>query len=160
MKKLQIDEKQALNLYKSASPEFKQVLEDSFGKEYFNQDITSRIQNLDDIFDYLGLDEDKVYIFSKNTRNKFERYINACAIIPKITQVYNEGTILDWANSNQYKYKPFYKKVGSRWVFDCSVSWYSGASASPAHYFKSSKLSDDSVKKFNDVYIDFFSYEG
>lgn len=160
MKKLQIDENQALKLYKSASSEFKQVLEDSFGKEYFNQKITDKIQTLEDVFEYFGLDEDDIYIFNKNTKNKFERYINACSIIPKIVSVYNEGIILDWNNSSQYKYKPYYKKVGSRWVFSCSSLWFAFAVCSPAHYFKSSELSDDSVKKFNDIYIDFFSYEG
>ena len=160
MKKLQIDENQALKLYKTASSEFKQILEDSFGKEYFNQKITDRIQSLDDILEYLNLEEDDVYIFPKCTTDKFKRYINACSIIPKITSVYNEGTILDWNNVVQPKYKPCYKKVGSRWVFSYSSGWVSDIHVSPAYYFKSIGLSNDSVEKFNDVYIDFFSYEG
>lgn len=160
MKKLQIDENQALKLYKSASSEFKQVLEDSFGKEYFNQKITDKIQTLEDVFEYFGLDEDDIYIFNKNTKNKFERYINACSIIPKITSVYNEGTILDWTNFVQHKYKPYYKKVGSSWIFNHSVCWFSVTHTSSAYYFKSIELSNDSAKKFNDIYIDFFSYEG
>ena len=160
MKKLQIDENQALKLYKTASSEFKQILEDSFGKEYFNQKITDRIQSLDDILEYLNLEEDDVYIFPKCTTDKFKRYINACSIIPKITSVYNEGTILDWTNLAQHKYKPCYKKVGSSWFFNHSGCWIFDIHTSSAYYFKSIELSNDSVKKFNDVYIDFFSYEG
>lgn len=160
MKKLQIDENQALKLYKTASSEFKQILEDSFGKEYFNQKITDRIQSLDDILEYLNLKEDDVYIFPKCTTDKFKRYINACSIISKITSVYNERTILDWANFAQYKYRPYYKKTGSCWVFTYSIGLNSGITASPSHYFKSSELSDDAAKKFNDVYIDLLSYEG
>lgn len=160
MKKLQIDENQALKLYKTASSEFKQILEDSFGKEYFNQKITDRIQSLDDILEYLNLKEDDVYIFPKCTTDKFKRYINACSIIPKIASVYNEGTILNWTKFTQYKYKPYYKKVGSSWVFSYSTYWFSDAHTSPVYYYKSIELSDDSVKKFNDVYIDLFSYEG
>lgn len=35
-KSLQIDENKAFDLYQTATPEFKQMLEDSFGKEFSN----------------------------------------------------------------------------------------------------------------------------
>ena len=37
----------------TASPEFKQALEDTFGKAFFEQDITDRISDLEDCFAFL-----------------------------------------------------------------------------------------------------------
>ena len=158
-KTLKIDEGQALKLYKTASNEFKQVLEDTFGKDYFNQKITDKIQDLDDLFEYSGEDKLDVVIF-KFPNNAFQKYINACAIIPRITQVYNEGEKLDWSNHSQSKYLPYYKKVGRPWVGTGFSGWGTCASCSVSHYFKSSELCLDAVKKFNDVYLDFYSYQG
>lgn len=161
MKTLKIDEKEALKLYKTASNEFKQILEDTFGKNYFNQKITDKIQDLDDILEYLALDEDELYIFPKNTKDKFERYINACAIIPKIVEVYNEGKELDWNNTNQYKYLPYYEFSRSGgWSFLSYVGWDFVACGPAGLHYKSLELLNDACKKFNDIYIDYFSFKG
>jgi hypothetical protein len=42
MQTLQIDEQQARKLYKTASPEFRQVLHDTFGATFFSEKITDR----------------------------------------------------------------------------------------------------------------------
>ena len=44
-KSLQIDENKAFDLYQTATPEFKQMLEDSFGKEFFKRKITDRVKS-------------------------------------------------------------------------------------------------------------------
>lgn len=44
MKNLQINEDKALKLYPNASAEFKQMLDDSFGKEFFSRKITDRVK--------------------------------------------------------------------------------------------------------------------
>ena len=55
-KSLQIDENKAFDLYQTATPEFKQMLEDSFGKEFFKRKITDRVKSYEDACAILGID--------------------------------------------------------------------------------------------------------
>jgi hypothetical protein len=54
-KTLELDNKTALRLYPKASSEFKELLEQNFGKAFFSQDITERIQSYQDICDELSV---------------------------------------------------------------------------------------------------------
>lgn len=156
MKTLKIDESNALKFYKDATKEFKAVLEDTFGKTFFSQKITDRIQDIDDIWDYLGITENEVIIF-KNPKNKIEKRINATEILHKIAEVYNEGTVLDFTNLKQDKYIPYFKKNSSGgWSFSGNfVSWFSAASSSVGLYFKNSDLAINAGKKFEKYYNDY-----
>lgn len=155
MKTLKIDEKEALKLYKTASNEFKQILEDTFGKNYFNQDITDKVYDIDSLCEYLGIDEDDLFLYSKNTRDKHERYLNACNILSKIAEVYNEGVILNWKNINEYKYLPYLYFSG------CSVevffyAWNFALFTPIGLYYKSDKLSRVSYNNFQSYFEDFW----
>lgn len=155
MKKLQIDEGQALKLYKTASNEFKQVLEDTFGKDYFNQDITDKVDDIESLCEYLRINEDDLFLYPKNTRDKHERYLNACNILPKIAEVYNEGVILNWKNSNEYKYLPYL------WFFGSSLGVYFSGWSHDLYcpvglYYKSSDLSKKAYKNFQIYFEDFW----
>lgn len=122
MKTLKISNKKALELYKNADETFKSLLEENFGIEFFKpKEITDIVFNIETLCKYLDIDESKLFIFPKNTKDLHERYINACNIIPKIVSVYNQGTILDFKNSNQYKYLP-YKYLAS-WSLVVLILW-------------------------------------
>lgn len=56
MKNLQISEANARKLYQTAAPEFKQTLEDTFGKEFFAQHVTDPINSVDMLGKYLAED--------------------------------------------------------------------------------------------------------
>lgn len=115
--------------------------------------VTERISGWSDVFDELGIEDPAPY---KNAKTKFEKYMNACARIPKLVEVYNEGTILDWKNSNEYKYIPRkYWSGGSGWVVGVS-NWPSIVSSSGAHFFKSNALAEDALSKFRETYEDFW----
>lgn len=63
MRTLQISEKKAMELYNNGSDELKTVLEESFGKEFFQRKITDRIKTYEDACAELGinsLDEAKL----------------------------------------------------------------------------------------------------
>lgn len=160
MKTLKISDSKAIELYKIASSELKEILEESFSKEFFKpKEITDLVYDLETLANYLGINESDLYIF-KNAKTSFEKYINACAIIPKIVYIYNEGIELDWNNSNIYKYLPYYKKVCSGWVYDYYHCWDSSALGSFGHYYKSSDLTIKSCENFNQIYLDFYTYKG
>lgn len=159
-KTLKISEKKALELYKKGTEELKEILEESFGKNFFNKNITDRVYNLDTLFEYLDIEPEKLLIYNEKTISSFEKYINACVIIPKIVKIYNEGTILDWTNASQYKYLPYIRKVGSTWVAGSSDGWAASALGPFAHHFKSRDLSDKALSNFNQIYLDYYTYNG
>ena len=47
MKTLQLSEQKTRELYRSGSKELKTVLEESFGKDFFSQDVTERVKHYD-----------------------------------------------------------------------------------------------------------------
>lgn len=154
MKTLKIDEKEALKLYKTASNEFKQILEDTFGKDYFNQDITDKVYDIDSLCEYLEIDEDDLFLYSKNTRDKHKRYLNACNILPKIAEIYNEGVILK-KNTDEYKYLPFlYFSGGSIGVVFGHWNYY--LTAPFGLYYKSDNLSRKAYENFQSYFEDFW----
>ena len=115
MRTLQLDEISARSLYKTSFPEFKIVLENSFGKDFFNEKITDRIKTYqdsckdldtepisDDYFQDSGLTEDEI-AFRK---------------IKAITKSLNEGWKPDWNNSNEKKWYPWFKLSSGGFVFD------------------------------------------
>lgn len=153
MKKLQIDEKEALNLYKDASKEFKIILENTFGKEYFNRKITDIVYDVDSLLKYLDLTLNDIIPYPK-AKTKVEKSLNAQAIIYKVTEIYNEETILDWNNTNQYKYLPYFNKVGSAWVAGSCTSGWCTADCSCGLYYKDSNLALLGANNFIEVYND------
>lgn len=114
--------------------------------------VIERIKNLDDVYSELGIKEEDVLIF-KEPKNKSERYINACAIIPKIVQAYNEGWFPNFNNHKQYKYFPYFEKVGLGWRVVVG-GWNSGSSLGSGFYFKNKDLLMDACNKFSEIYND------
>lgn len=126
-----------------------------------NNSLTiDNIKSVEDLCKYLNISEDEVYLFDKNTKDPFEKYINACSIIPKITKVFNESWIANFTNSNQYKYLPYYKLSSLGWSFDATHTWGSGTDASVSHYYKDSNTCKKACSIFNNIYIDYHSYKG
>ena len=107
----------------------------------------------EDIYNELGINRDLPY---KNPKTKEELSINAYYDLLNIVKVYNEGTILDWANNNnQYKYLPYRFFSGE----SCSVGssgWFASRDSSAGLYFKSKELSDNAVMKFRSIYDNYW----
>ncbi len=157
MKTLKIDETEALRLYPTAPSELKSIFEATFGKEFFvPKKITDKVFDIDSLSDYLNIDEDDLYLFNKNTKDKHQRFINACNIIPKIVEIYNEGTILNWNNTNQYKYMPYKSFFGGSGVVHHHF-WYSTLYCSGGFYLKSRELSEAIYKNFPELWEDYWN---
>ncbi len=155
MKPLVIEEKEAKTLYKIASKEFKIVLENTFGKEYFIEDTTTKIKNFDDILKLSGKTLKEILPY-KTPKNKQQRSINALVKIQLITEVLNQGTILDFLNTNQYKYLPWFKKVvGSGWVVTSYASYCLHTVDGFGTFYKSEKLALFAGNTFLDIYKDY-----
>lgn len=149
---------EAKELYKTADKTFKQFLETNFSKLELSNDICELINDLDDIFDILGKNKKDYLLFNINTKDKRERYLNACSLIPKIVECYNQGEKLDFNNVNIYKYCSYrYLSYGSWLVYKAYV-WYYCFSSPLAFYYKSAKLSTDGYNKFKEIYNDYWTY--
>ena len=105
MTTLQISKQKALALYPTASNEFKAMLEETFGKEFFTVKITDRIKTYEDACEILGeepINERgfRCYGFSDDEI--------ALRKLKTITRALNEGWKADWNDSNQQKWVPYF----------------------------------------------------
>lgn len=101
MKTLQIEESKAKDLYKTASAEFKAMLEDSFGKSFFEDDWMEiwkkfcRDYNLNLTLPY------------PNPSNSDEEYLDAQFMMMHIIRKKRKKKP-DFSKSNEYKYYPYF----------------------------------------------------
>lgn len=155
MKTLKLSDEKALELYKTADNSFKELLEENFGKEFFKPKlITDIVYDLDSLADYLKIKRKELFIFSETTKDEHERYINACNILVKIAEIYNEGTILDWKNFSIYKWIPYLDFYNSGVV--SFNRWYSYLSGGSILYYKSEILAKQSYNNFQNIWEDYW----
>jgi hypothetical protein len=151
MATLQLPDKQAREIYPTASAELKSILENSFGKTFFSKDITDRINSFEDACGVLAINPFDVFNPDDTADEIAYRKLKI------ITKAYNEGWEPDWNNKNEYKwYLWFYMdKPGFRlYVADhCCASSTVGSRLC----FKSEKLALDAAKKFESIYKQFFT---
>lgn len=105
---------EAKRIYKTASPELKIILEDTFGKEFFSQKVTERIKTYEDACAELGITP-----ICENTllKNGFTKGEIAYRKVKTIIQVLNEGWQADWNNEYQDKWIPWF----SPWFYHGSI---------------------------------------
>lgn len=117
------------------------------------ESITEIVNDFYDILYILGKSMNEVVPWPRPV-NKSQRYVNACAKIDAITEVYNEGP-LDFTNRNQRKYYLYFQRTSEGWVFcavcDCLYSAYLGSGC----YFRSEALARDAYAKFMDIWHDY-----
>lgn len=154
--KIELTKDEAIKFYNSSSDKgFKELLENNFGKDFYKQqEIYNKVNDLTSLSLELGYNP----LIFKLPSNDFEKYINACSVLSKVSEIYNEGIILDWKNINIYKYLPYkYYNSGSGSVSD-SDAWYYVLDASARLYYKSSELSKKSYKNFKEYWEDYWSF--
>lgn len=151
MKNLQIDEKNALKLYPSVSPEFKTLLHDTFGEKFFQQKITDRIKTFEDACEVLGLDP-KHAGFEYGSADTV-----AYTKLKVIIEALNEGWKPDWNNTDEPKYYPWFymNKPGFR-LYDVYADYY-GSDVGSRLCFQKRDVAEYAVKQFIDLYTTFFT---
>lgn len=112
MQTLQLDGATARRLYPSAVPELKEILDKSFGKEFFSQKVEDRIHSVQDACKETGRDINQVIPFPKPI-NQFQDWLNANAEMAVIIEAFNENKIPDWKDDDQEKYRGWWRMDGS-----------------------------------------------
>lgn len=157
-KQLFIEESEARKLYLTASPEFKQMLETTFGKSFFSMKITDRIKTYEDACKALDIAAQLEVTLNELGFTPDEINLRK---IKTITEALNEGWKADWNDSNQYKYYPWFKMSSGSFVFGGTCYDYSSASAGNASRlcFKSSELAKYAGEQFLKLYSDYILYQ-
>jgi hypothetical protein len=105
-KQLAMDEGTAKRLYPSSPKEFKEMLEESFGKDFFTQKISDRVKNYDDILEIHGVrklaDEVKVEGFDDAENKLVQNLIKKI----RICRAYRDGRPIP--KRGEKRYYPWY----------------------------------------------------
>lgn len=156
MKTLQIDERKARGLYKTASEEFKQTLEDTFGKTFFERKITDRVKSYKDAcietgeqaispleVAIMGLSKDEI----------------AYRKLKTIAKALNEGVEFDIYDSSVTRHYPWFACNGSSSAFGFSIAAYDRSNACAGSgsrlAVKSKELAVYFGTQFLDIWRDF-----
>lgn len=75
------------------------------------KDIMERVKTFEDACETKGVSPEDELPYA-NPKNKKQKALNAVAMLWLIAEVLCEGWEADYNNSNQYKYYPYFKKVG------------------------------------------------
>lgn len=153
-KNVSIDEATARKMYKTADANWKLALEETFGKAFFSEKITDRVNTIADVFEIAGREQDEIIAWKK-PKNKAQRSQNALGLIQMISEVYNEGEVLDFTNSKQRKYYIWWDKSSGSWVVFSCYGYSVCTDAAFGTFFKSEELARDVAKKFQSIFEDY-----
>lgn len=158
MTTLQIDNVKARKLYAKASDEFKSMLEDSFGKEFFSQKITDRIKTFEDACEVAQPSENVSILLNYNGVDKDMIGALAFAKLTIIARALNEGWTPDWSNSNQYKWYPYFEyKAGFGFSYTRYDFWLTSTDVGSRLCFKNEELAKYAGTQFQSIYNDFLT---
>jgi hypothetical protein len=157
-KTINLTKKEAIKFYNSAQDQgFKDLLETNFGKDFWKQEITDLVYDLDSLKEYCKNNNISFSLpFRYNTQDSLEKTLNATYILAKVAKIYNEGTVLNWKNNNEYKYLPYLYFSSGSGVADGSSVWVSSLFASGCLYYKNSNLSTKSYYNFKKYWEDYW----
>lgn len=122
METLKLDKPTAIKLYATAAPEFKTMLETTFGKNTFSGKITDRIGSLKDILDIAGISFIDCTPYPSPS-NKRQNAVNGIEQTMVAVEVLNEGWKPNWDNSSEPKYEIWWDMRSGGLVFTCVSSW-------------------------------------
>jgi len=160
MKTLQIDETKARKLYPGAAADLKEILHDTFGKEFFNQKITDRVNSFEAACQELGINQFSLMpSISHPALQQDTESIHAYIKLTIIIRALNEGWTPNWSDSNEPKHLPWFDveasaKQPSGSGLSCGVcdDWSSFTCVGSRLFLKSSELAKYVGTQFKDLY--------
>lgn len=122
---IEIEPKYLLVLTKEGTDEQKKLVEKYGIKQ--SENIMVRVKTFEDALTIVGVkDEDEEELLNYSGKNDNILSSIAHLKLSIIAKALNEGWKPDWSNSNEYKYYPWFKNVGSGsgWVYVGYDGWY------------------------------------
>jgi hypothetical protein len=146
-KTLELTDKEALNIYPNAPQELKTILELNWGKPFFSRKITDRINSYYDACSDQGITPltiDHFNFLPEQDRRPTSLFHQHTVIIRSL----NEGWAPDWANHNEYKYEPRFKKTGGAgFGFSSAGTWAATSAVGSRLYLRTEEL----AKHFGEI---------
>lgn len=143
---LQLDDAKAKTLFKVASPEFKEILLDSYGEKFFKERKPfNQILTLDDVFEATGENpNDPKYLTGAPDTIGYE----LSKLLPKALNPID--WVLNWEDPSQRKWGPwfYFNHPGFRFRVSFYSYTYSGSTGGSRHRFASEAISDHAGKQF------------
>jgi len=122
------------------------------------KDVKERIKSIDDILRDNGISEkehkEKQSLFFDSLEMQHLYYQWLVELLAKSL---NEGWTLDWDNSNEYKYFPWFYLGSSGFRFDVYVTWNARSCVGSRLCFKNRELAEYAGKQFTDIYKEFMT---
>jgi hypothetical protein len=147
MATLTVDDKTAREIYPTAAPALKAILEDSYPKDFFKGKITDRIKTFEDACEYNNTNPNasKFIVGTRQQRHQ-ER-------VAEITKALNEGWVPNY-DDGEYKYTPWFylDKPGFRFDDSGFTFTLSAAGGGSRFAFKTRELSDYAGRQFLQEY--------
>jgi hypothetical protein len=109
-KELVINEANAKLYYKTASEDLKKELENTFGKAFFQSDITDRIKTIKDAFEVTGRPKTPKF---NDVPADLRPFFQATYDIVVLTEALNEGARVDIYNESENRFYPWFRPSGS-----------------------------------------------
>ena len=151
-KEIEIEEELIQKAYSEADDSQKKLLSKYFAIK--SNKIQDRIKTWKDVLKELNKEESDILPYLK-PKNKNQISQNAFAKIQAISEVLNEGTILDFKDRNTCKYYPWFERKTSGWSVFYSTGGYYSAGAGFGIYYKSSELALYAGNQFLDIYTEY-----
>lgn len=142
-------------IYNNSNEEGKKLLEEKFGKEVFNNSLST----FEECCAFNGTKPEDIIPF-KDPKNDDQRSVNAYAMLIEITRAHLRGKKKDWKNSSQRKYTNWYwmdKRSGSGLSLDDVVNGSSYTNVSSRLHSLDEAASKEIFEKFPQVVEDFMT---
>jgi hypothetical protein len=157
MKELSIERKSALKAYREEEdPRVRQLLENLFGSEFLNSEITDRIKTFEDALEKTGRPDVPEF---EDLPEDWRQHFKALYKLTVIAEALNEGWEPNWSDRNEWKYWPWFIFDGARAGLACASSTNApscaNANIGSRLCFKSEKLATYAGTQFIDIYTDY-----
>ncbi|MEN6423559.1 MAG: hypothetical protein ABFD76_16595 [Smithella sp.] len=140
----------------------KAALTEFFGEDFFKVSITDRVKSFEDACEVLGRSTaipDLMMLPTKH-RDSMIAYYKLCTI----TEALNEGWVPDWADTDEYKWFPWWYVSTDRSAAGLAFAFTNTSAAIPNAYygsrlgFKTEKLARYAADQFKDLYEAFLLF--
>ncbi len=123
------------------------------------QDIKEQIKTFQDAIIKLSEEDEDVKAFRSIENLEIPKHIIAHLQLIIIAKALNEGCTLNWSDSSQYKYYPWFDMENSSaggFVYGAYAFWYTRASVGSRLCYSSRELAEYAGKQFKDIYEEYF----
>ena len=155
-----IEDLEARSMYETATPEFKKLLETTFGKEFFSISIIDRMNSYEDPYKGACIELGEEPMNEQNLKSiGFTDDEIDYRKLKTITKAYNEGWVADYNDSTQKKWIPWFvfSPSGVRFVSSYCLGSNANAGRAARLCFKDEATSDAAGEKCTTLYAKFIN---